>query len=67
MQAHSGRRGAVLLIYKLVLDESRWSMPHPSHFMPTNKPWYSLYRRLGRPWDWSGLVVEKTKSVHTGV
>jgi len=52
----------------LVLDESRWSMPYPSHFMPTNKPWYSFYRRLGGPWDWSGLDMEKTKSlVPTGV
>ena len=66
---HTGEGEVQLYLFTtLVLHEGSWSMPHSSHFMPTNKTWYSLYRRMGGPQDWSGLVVEKTKSlVPTGV
>jgi len=37
-------------------DGVGWLMPHPGRFTPRKETWYPLYRRLFRPWDWSGWV-----------
>jgi hypothetical protein len=33
-----------------------WLAPHPGRFTPRKETWYPLYRRLGRPQCWSGLL-----------
>ena len=35
-----------------------WSLPHSDCFTPWKDTWYSLYRTLGGPWDWSGWVCK---------
>jgi hypothetical protein len=35
-----------------------WSTPRPGRFIPGKETRYPLYRRLGRPQDWSGWVLK---------
>jgi hypothetical protein len=46
------------------LDEGgEWSASCPGCFTPRGKsPWYSMYRKLGRPQSWSGRCGEGEKS-----
>ena len=47
---------ALLFLFNLGARWGGWLMRSLSHFMSWKETQYPLYKRLGRPWGWSGCV-----------